>query len=90
MPPIMSAEKREAKGRAIRQCWLSPLITGWHSTSMFRPDCIRQLKQLLLGGLGRRERAIVLELHRACMRDRPSIGEHQMSKHQCYDRDEEQ
>jgi hypothetical protein len=35
---------------------------------MFRPDRIRQLKQLMLGGLGRRERVIMLELHRACMR----------------------
>ena len=34
-----------------------------HSTSMFRPDRIPQLKQLMLGGLGRRERVIILEFH---------------------------
>jgi hypothetical protein len=34
-----------------------------HTTSMIRLDRIRQLKQLLLGGFGRRERIIVLEFH---------------------------
>jgi hypothetical protein len=30
-------------------------------------DCIRQLKQFLLGGLRRRERTLVLEFHLGCM-----------------------
>ena len=34
-----------------------------HTTSMIQLDRIRQLKQLMLSGLGRRERMIILEFH---------------------------
>src|ERR1700682_3418312 len=41
------------------------------ATGVIGLDCIRQLKQFLLGGLGRPERSIFLEFHLGCMIAQP-------------------
>jgi hypothetical protein len=46
----------------------------WQATGVIGLHRVRQLKQFLLGGLGRRERAIFLEFHLGCMIAMPTVS----------------